>query len=153
MPHAYSDSKYIYSVDMMIAYLNLYKPKQNLVRLNVKDLIDQLKFKGWMQDTSNFISPIDVLNHPKKYIDEHNKILQSDIKYPIIIDINNNVIDGIHRLAKSHLLNKKHINAYVFNNKLLKQFVLGGKADYKSVLKLTIYDYIQMFNKRFKKNK
>ena len=42
----------------------------------------------------------------KKYEDEVKRIKKSNTRYSIIIDTNNNIIDGVHRYVK-YILNKK----------------------------------------------
>lgn len=44
----------------------------------------------------------------KKYEDEVKRIKKSDTKFPIIIDTNNYIIDGVHRYVK-FILNKKKL--------------------------------------------
>ncbi len=47
MVHTYSNSNNIYSVDMMLAYINIYKPKKLIVEINIDDYLSTLKYKGW----------------------------------------------------------------------------------------------------------
>ena len=42
----YSNGNKIYSVDMMLAYINIYKPKSKYI--NTNDLLKTLKYKGWV---------------------------------------------------------------------------------------------------------
>jgi len=147
MVHTYSDSKNIYSVDMMLAYVNIYKPKNKFI--NIDDYLDILDYKGWGDPKKNlYYSPMNVIKNPKKYNDEYNRIIESNLKYPIIID-KNNIIDGVHRLSKAYLLGKKKIKAYFFNDKLLQLFLINNKKDFNKVDKLTISDYIILFNRHF----
>ena len=98
----------------MFAYINIYHPKSKYIELNT--LLKNLKYKGWGNPEKNFFySPWDVINNPKKYKDEMERIEKSNLKYPIIIS-GNNIIDGVHRLAKSYLNNKKQIKTYIFSN-------------------------------------
>jgi hypothetical protein len=75
MPHTTSKDNLIYSVDLMFAYINIFKPKINLI--NMKDI------KGWDDN----ISVNDVLQNPRKYNNEYKKIIKAKLKYPIIKDI------------------------------------------------------------------
>jgi hypothetical protein len=52
----FSDERYIYSVALMFAYINIYKPKK--VKLSVDDLKFNLEYESW----ENQVRPIDVLN-------------------------------------------------------------------------------------------
>jgi len=141
MVHTYSDSKNIYSVDMFLAYVNIYKPKNKFI--NIDDYLDILDYKGWGDPKKNlYYSPMNVIKNPKKYNDEYNRIIESNLKYPIIID-KNNIIDGVHRLSKAYLLGKKKIKAYFFNDKLLQLFLINNKKDFNKVDKLTISDSLK----------
>jgi len=95
-----------------------------------------------------FYSPLDVINNPKKYRDEYNKINEANLNYPIIID-KYNIIDGVHRLTKAYLLGEKNIKAYSFNKKLLKKFLINNSGNYNEVDNLTINDFIILFTQRF----
>jgi len=148
MVATYSDGKNIYSVDLMIAYVNILKPK--FIKINPNYYIDSIiNYKGWYDTSSKiFYSHQEVLNEPKKYKDDYIRIINADINYPIIITKNNIVVDGVHRLIKAFYL-KKQINAYVFDNKLLKKFLLDKNGDYDKVDNLSISDLIKLFYKRF----
>jgi hypothetical protein len=145
MVQLYSDDNKIYSVDMMIAYIHLFRPTPT--KINVDDYIHVLDFKGW-GTPSHPISPNMVLNNPKKYKNEYKRIQNADLTYPIIIS-NHNIVDGVHRLTKAHIENKKQINAYVFDKALFKKFLVDKNNTYDKV-DLKLYEYIELFYKRFK---
>ncbi len=145
----YSDSKKIYSVDLMIAYVNIYKPQT--IKINPNDYINSIiNYKGWGNPTKKiFYSPQDVLNNPIKYKDDYERIMNANLKFPIIISKNNNIVDGVHRLIKAYIM-KKQIMAYVFDNNLLKKFLINKNGDYEKVDNLSTSDLIELFNRRFK---
>jgi glutaredoxin len=146
-----SIGKKIYSVDMMFAYINIFTPKY--VEVKVNDYIFDLDYKGWGNPEKNIsYSPKDVLENPKKYSEDYLRIKNAELNYPIII-INGNIVDGIHRLTKAYLLNKKNIKAYTFDGKILNKFLINKNGDWNKVNKLNIYDYIELFYKRFIKKK
>lgn len=150
MGRTYSDSRYIYSVDMMFVYLNIVKPKAVTIKID-KILLHQLEHKGWGDPEKNIhYSPHDVLKKPKKYVDDYNKILDADLKYPIIM-YNGNIVDGIHRLTKSYLQEKKTIKTYQFDSSLMKKFVIAKKDRWGDANKVETYQLIQLFMKRFHK--
>jgi hypothetical protein len=62
MPHTFSDNKKIYSVDMMLAYINLFIPEYKKIQLNL--VINTLNYKGWSCDNINNYSPKEVLKNP-----------------------------------------------------------------------------------------
>ena len=100
----------IYSIDMMIAYIDIFSPKYDII--NMDKMYSYLNEKIWHDPEKNKnYSPLDLLNHPEKntdkFIKHHIKrILNSNLKFPISI-YKNNIIDGYHRLTKSYILKKK----------------------------------------------
>jgi len=91
----YANNKYMYLVDLMFMYIN----DGNIVSTKIKTtiLFPQLKFKGW----DNNISPLQVIKDKNVSIENYNKILQADLRYPIILDSDLKIVDGAHRLSKS----------------------------------------------------
>ena len=147
MPQTFSDDKKIYSVDMMFAYINIFKPKYTKIKID--QLLHNLEYKGWGDPKNNlFYSPKQVLENPKKYKDEIKRINDAELKYPIIV-YNDNIVDGVHRLSKSYLLNKKTIKAYIFDDKTIKNFIIDKNKDWNKVDKIQIYNYIELFIKKF----
>jgi hypothetical protein len=142
MPHTTSKDNLVYSVDLMFAYINIFKPKINLI--NMKDIKYDMDIKGW--GIGN-ISVNDVLQNPRKYNNEYKKIIKAKLKYPIIMDTKGNIFDGVHRYIKSKLLNNKNIKVYLFDDKLLKKFIINKTGDYN--IKLEINEYIELFYKKF----
>jgi len=138
----FSDNKYKYSTAFMFAYINLYKPNKTKLKL------DELKFNLEYNCWKNNVRPIDVINDMKnkKYKDEIVRIENADIKYPIILDSNYNILDGFHRYVKHIIENKKTINVYIFDKKLMKKFIIGKRNEN---ITLKINDFIELFNKRF----
>lgn len=84
----FSDNKYKYSTELMFAYINLCN--HNKTRLNIDDLAFNLEYNCW----ENGLRPIDVMNDikNKKYKEKVFKIKHVDMKYPIILDSNYNIL-------------------------------------------------------------
>jgi len=141
----FSDENYMYSTALMFAYINLCKPQKT--KLNLEDLNFNLEYNSW----ANNVRPIDVINDMKnkKYKDEVARIKKADIKYPIILNSNYYILDGVHRYVKHLIENKKTINVYIFDKKTMKKFIIGKRDDDPN--KLNINDFIELFNKRFNK--
>jgi len=139
----FSDNKYKYSTALMFAYIN--SCNHNKTKLNVDDLAFNLEYNCW----ENSIRPIDVINDMKnkKYKDEVFRINHVDMKYPIILDSNYNILDGVHRYVKHIIENKKTIDVYIFNKILMKKFIIGKR---NKIVNLEINDFIELFYKRFK---
>ena len=152
MVQTYSDNKYIYSVDMMFAYL--YFNKMKPVKLKINDnILKNLEYSGWGDPIKNIkYSPKQVLENPEKYPEDYERIKKADLKYPIIISEDGNIIDGVHRLAKSVILDKIYIKAYVFNNKLMKKFIIAKRGEWNKVDELKVYQFIVLYIERFKEN-
>ena len=138
----YSDDKYEYSTALMFAYINLKKPEK--IKLETSKLLFNLDLECWDKNTK----PSDVISclKNKKYKDEVMRIKESDTKYPIIVDSNLFIIDGVHRYVKSVLSNKKTVDVYIFDKKLMKKCIVGKRGE---KINLKINDYIELFQKRF----
>jgi hypothetical protein len=114
----FSDDKHKYSIEMMIDYINETNPPKT--KLNVKDLLFNLHWNS----LKNNVKPIDIIEQPNKYKYEIKRIERADMKYPIIIDSNYNIIDGVHRYMKHILEHKRKINIYIFDKALMKRFII-----------------------------
>ena len=138
----YSDNKYQYSVDLMHAYINLQQPEKQ--KIETSNFLFNLDFNCWDKNTkpSHVISCI----KNKKYKDEVKRITESNLEYPIIVDNNLFIIDGMHRFVKSVLNNKSTIDVYIFDKKIMKKFIIGTLGKKQN---LTISDYIELYQKRF----
>lgn len=151
MVHTFSDNNKIYSVDMMFAFLNIFKHKVSTVEIS--EYMKTFDYKGWGDVSQNIMYSVnDVLKNPtkKKYSEDVKRIKDANLKYPIII-YNNNIVDGVHRLTKSYVQNKTHINAYIFDDKLMKKFLINNKKDWNKVNNMKIHEFIELFYERFDK--
>ncbi len=118
MKYSYSGSK-IYSVDLMIAYVNLNKVESETIDTpNIN-----LDYKGWTDSNGNKYSPNDVLKNPKKYKDDYELITNANLKYPILV-IDKFVADGIHRITNAIINGKKKMKAVFFTINEAKQFII-----------------------------
>ena len=143
----YTDNKFIYSVDLMFLYTKTILSTKILIT----KLLSQLKINDWGD-----LSPYEVIQNKNKSIEHYNRIIDSDLRYPIIINEKYQVIDGMHRLAKAYLNNKTTIKAYIIDNKLMKKFIIGKKkgkewknSDWEYYESLTTKDIKKIFNDRF----
>jgi hypothetical protein len=148
----YSDNKYVYSVDMMLVYVNhAHLP---VTKIKVKDLADTLTYDGWGDPSKNIkYSANDVIANPSNYPDEYKKVVQANLnKYPIILSYDNYIVDGVHRIAKATIQKKKKtIKAYHLNKDIMKKFRLFKKVPgvWTKVDKLTEYDLLELYHKHF----
>lgn len=148
----FSNNKNIYSVDMMFAYINIFKPKS--IKIPISELLKNLEGKSWGDPEKKiYYSAMDVIKNPKnkKYKDDNNRIKKANLNYPIMIDDKNNIIDGVHRLSKAYSQNKKYIKAYVFDKEIMKKFLVNNNGNWKKIDNMEIYQYIELFHKKFYK--
>ena len=144
------DRPYVYLVDMMLAYVNLFKPPS--IEINVADLEPQLKDIKWSGILLTDILPKITL---KKYEDHYKRIMDADLSYPIFVRTDHDLIDGAHRLCKAILTGKKTIKAYVFNKSLMKKFVIhegltpDNKVDNDAAGDKKLYEILMLFHKQF----
>ena len=142
----YSDGKNIYSVDMMLAYINIYKPSST--KIPITNFIPQLSQNVWGK-----YSPMDVIENmnAKKYKIDATKIRKADLTYPIIILKNKHIIvDGYHRLSNALIKENSEINAYIFDTSLMKKFIIDKNMNFVKVHQNTnINDFLQLWSKNF----
>lgn len=138
----------------MFAYINLFHKNLKLKKIPIEYLKRNLEFDGWGEPTKGIkYSPNDVIikskKVPKKFLkDELRRIKNADLKYPIIVygDI---VVDGIHRLVKTMTIGESDtIDAYIFDKKLMKKFILNSSGDYNLVNRIEPHELIEIFYKR-----
>jgi hypothetical protein len=145
----YRDDKYIYSVDMMMAYVNTNK--HPIEKVPVLKHLQQLQQPVWGD-----YSPSDVLQHPerKKYADNIKRIKEADLSYPIFMTSKYQIIDGYHRFLKAVQENQMHIKAYIFDPPLLRKFILNKELDFVAVhQKMAIHELLELYVRRFCKDK
>lgn len=147
MVQSFSDNKYIYSVDMMFSFLKNHK--YPVTKVKVEQYLDSLDHPGWGDPEKEIaFSPNDVLKYPRKYKDDYQRILKADLSYPIIIS-NGYIIDGVHRLTKAYLQHRKFIKAYIFTPDLMKKFKIAKYNEWAKVLEMEIYEFLDLYEKRF----
>jgi len=89
--NTYTDGKNIYSIDMMIAYLNT--KKHPIEQFPVDMFIPQLEQKVWGDwSPKTVIEKMDV----KKYHENSDRIKKADLSYPIIITGNKTSVTRAH---------------------------------------------------------
>lgn len=147
----YSIKNYIYSVDMMIAYINIFKPK--IINVPVDNLLKNLNKKSWGNTKKGiYYTPNNVITNPQKYRKEYKRVMKADLQYPIII-VDNIVIDGLHRLSKAVITNIDNINVYRFTKTDMLKFLINSQNDWNYIDNLEIYDIIYLFYKKFNVSK
>jgi hypothetical protein len=144
----------LYSTDMMIAYTNIFKPP--IIQINVQDYEKSLYNKIWWSFTENkHISAMDVIENPDK--DEDHRVQYRDmqiaeLKCPILLDEDGNIINGYHRLSKAYIQHKKKISAVIMTNDIINKCKLSDMDQRDEQIKyitLSPFKYIELFIERF----
>ena len=139
----YHDGKNIYSVDMMIAFLNMHKYPVKLIE--VEELVPQLDEVVWDVSPKTVLENMNV----KKYSEDAKRIKNADLSYPIII-YKNKIVDGYHRVSRAHLEGKKEIKAHVFETDIMKKFIVNKDMNFVKVHKdMQIHELLELFLKNF----
>jgi hypothetical protein len=141
MPQTTSRGKTVYSVDMMFAYINLFKPKPTT--LAVESLELDMDTKGWGSGDARY-SVNDVLREPNAYPDEIKRVRDADLSYPIIVSKAGVIWDGVHRVVKARMEKRSHIRAYEFDDRTMSMFVIDRKGAYDKPL----HEIIELFHRR-----
>ena len=164
--HTFSNEKYVYSVDLLIKFLQDTKLKHyyniKTSRTLISGLLRNLDFKCWSNESfKKRFSPNDVLSKPSKYQKEYERIFKSNLRYPIVTSCDKKlttnickniyVIDGMHRLTKAKYLDKKYITTYHVNENLLNLFKIKDKKSNKVIRQLTDKNINSVFNDIFYK--
>ena len=104
--------KHSYKIEQLWKYVE-NKP---IMELPISVFNNSLSSRFWDDKDGNSISPYEVITNPQK-APQHIKIINNvDLYYPIIVSESNlDVLDGLHRLCKSLLLEKKYINVQKIN--------------------------------------
>jgi hypothetical protein len=148
----YADGKNIYSVDMMLAYINT--KGHPIEQFSIDMFVPQLEQKVWGEwSPKTVIEKMDV----KKYHENSERIKKADLSYPIIITGNktsvtrvHSIVDGYHRISRAYLEGKKNINAYVFDKSLMNKFILNKDMNFVKVHQNTgIHEILELWTKRF----
>jgi hypothetical protein len=143
MPSLVQNGKHIYSVDMMLSYVNTFH--HPIVSVNVNDFESVLTLKAWGDGD---LSILDVINQPSKYKEHLDRITSAQIKYPIII-YKNEIIDGMHRLANAYLNKKRTLKAYIFDKSLMDKFMVQKGNSWQKAYLIHEHEILTMYLQRF----
>ena len=141
----------LYSVDMLIAYVNIFKP--GVIQIPLISLSRSIEKPCWKEPSTGAILTIqEVLDDPEKYPDHSRRINNADLSYPVIVSRNYGMLDGKHRLAKAVRDKQDTISAYLVSNEVIEKCVIHGGPDDWDIIQqqLKPYQLIALFHKRFR---
>ncbi len=100
--------------------------KEETKRISITKLLHNLDKDYWTVITKNgkkkYVTPNQVLKNPKIAMLHYQAILDADLSYPLIIYKDNDdldILDGLHRLAKSVKLGRKTVKVKIATYKML----------------------------------
>ena len=147
----YSDGRAIYSVDMMLAYVNSFE--HPVIKIPMSELVPQLEQDVWGWAPKDVLAKMEA----KKYSENAERIREADLSYPIFVTgahtaraRKHAIIDGYHRVAKASLEGKTEMKAYVFDATLMKKFILNTDMNFVKVHQhMSVYEVLELWQKRF----
>lgn len=93
--------------------------------MDIGELIWHFDIPFWDEIVDDWnLTPREVIEHPKFHKDHYQKIMQSDLRYPISITKNKGkwfVLDGLHRLAKAYINNQKTVQVKIIPRERLPE--------------------------------
>ena len=99
-------------------------------KIKVNELEHQLYLNTWISQNKR-IRPIDVLNYNKAsnnmkniYEKNYRRIQNVSLDYPILLNEDMLIIDGLHRLSKAKKDNKVLINVKIIPAKILEKAII-----------------------------
>ena len=88
-------------------------------RFTIDKLIWSLEAPFWPLENKLFqLRPIDVAKFPKKHLEQFQKVLRSDLTYPIEVIFYKKrwlILDGLHRLLKTFILESESIDVKIIS--------------------------------------
>lgn len=142
MPQTFSDGNVVYSVDMMIAYVNLVQPKTE--RLPLSSFLSWLKQPGWGDAKSKY-SALDVVLQPTKHEQEWKRVETADLTFPILLTPGGGIADGMHRLTKAFLRGEETILTITLPQKVLDKCALDTHGDIDKADRLPLWRLMVQF--------
>lgn len=80
------------------------------ITMDVQIFKKMINSKPWYDGNGKRIGPVDVVsNQDNNYQDHKLRIRRANMKYPILVEIDNQIVDGFHRIAKAYQEKLKQI--------------------------------------------
>lgn len=87
-----------------------------ITEICIKELEWHFNIPFWNEHGSYNLKPIDVINNPDKHKKKYERIMKSDLNYPLDIMENKGrwlLLDGLHRLVKSTILGNNKVKVRI----------------------------------------
>jgi len=123
------------------------KEKETYINLNYDLMPIRWKYKKYwinkeyifkeLKKHKSIILPLDYFNIDEEYERlKLDRVKKANLKYSITIDPNYEILDGLHRIKKAKMLNKKIIRCKIFNpEKYIEKMIRVKKYDFGLQLK------------------
>ena len=150
MAKIYNREKNVYSVDLMIAYVGLFKLEP--IEIDIERMRPSMNLPYWLSKrgkTMVRLSPAQAIENPDEYPEHKKKIESADLRYPIMIHEDYHLIDGAHRLVKAFSEERKTIRAYMFSDELMEKFIVNKEGNINIGRFISVAQQIHIFYKRF----
>jgi hypothetical protein len=136
---------------MMIAYFTVFS--RPAIQMSTRELEENMDFESWNVGGVP-VSPRRVMEYKDLYSDEHKRIEDADLRYPLIVCPRETsgyyIIDGMHRYAKAYADKNALVDAYVMHEELLEKFKISDSSDYANFTEPSIHQLIVLFDSRFR---
>lgn len=102
----------------------VWKLKYPMEEIDISELEWHFEIPFWdWKDGHYNLTPNQVLDAPDKYADQYERVMNSDISYPIDIMENKGryvILDGLHRLVKCKILRMNKVNVRIIPHSEIK---------------------------------
>lgn len=102
----------------------VWKLNYQAEEIALEELEWHLKIPFWDWNNKGYnLTPNQVLNDPDKYQEQYERIMNSDITYPIDVMENKGrlvILDGLHRLAKCKILRMSKVKVRIIPREEIK---------------------------------
>lgn len=106
--------------------IDVWKLDVPVTKIPIEELIWHFEVPFWdYEDNFYAITPNDVINNPSKYYEHYNRIINSDISYPIDVIENKGrlvILDGLHRLVNLYIKGYKKIDVRIVPQNMIPLF-------------------------------
>lgn len=115
-----------YGFDFSWDEQDVWKVECESQEISIDDLKWHFDIPFWnLKDKWYVLKPNEVINNPNLYKEQYDRIMNSDISYPIDVMENKGrlvILDGLHRLVKCKLLNMDTVKVRIIPKEKISEF-------------------------------